>query len=76
LICVLSRKDLERLMLEQPRVGLRFLEQLSARLLETEAIVEDFAFSPSRRGSPVPCCARPRRPRTRRSTPATRSWPT
>jgi CRP-like cAMP-binding protein len=25
-------------------VGLRFLEQLSARLLETEAVVEDFAF--------------------------------
>jgi CRP/FNR family transcriptional regulator, cyclic AMP receptor protein len=44
LICVLSRKDLERLILQQPKVGLRFLEQLSARLLETEAIVEDFAF--------------------------------
>ena len=44
LICVLSRKDLERLILQHPRVGLRFLEQLSARLLETEAIVEDFAF--------------------------------
>ena len=44
LICVLSRKDLERLILQDPKVGLRFLEQLSARLLETEAIVEDFAF--------------------------------
>jgi CRP/FNR family transcriptional regulator, cyclic AMP receptor protein len=44
LICVLSRKDLERLLLQHPRVGIRFLEQLSARLLETEAIVEDFAF--------------------------------
>ena len=44
LICVLSRKDLERLILQHPKVGLRFLEQLSARLLETEAIVEDFAF--------------------------------
>jgi CRP/FNR family transcriptional regulator, cyclic AMP receptor protein len=44
LICVLSRKDLERLILEHPKVGLRFLEQLSARLLETEAVVEDFAF--------------------------------
>ena len=41
---MLSRKDLERLILQHPRVGLRFLEQLSARLLETEAIVEDFAF--------------------------------
>jgi CRP-like cAMP-binding protein len=44
LICVLSRKDLERLILQHPKVGLRFLEQLSARLVETEAIVEDFAF--------------------------------
>lgn len=44
LICVLSRKDLERLVLQHPKVGLRFLEQLSARLLETEAVVQDFAF--------------------------------
>ena len=44
LICVLSRKDLERLILQHPKVGLRFLEQLSARLVETESIVEDFAF--------------------------------
>ena len=43
-VCVLSRADLERLILAHPRVGLRFLEQLSARLLETELIVEDFAF--------------------------------
>jgi CRP/FNR family transcriptional regulator, cyclic AMP receptor protein len=44
LVCILSRRDLERLILEHPKVGLRFLEQLSARLLETEQIVEDFAF--------------------------------
>jgi CRP-like cAMP-binding protein len=44
LICVLSRTDLERLILQHPDVGLRLLEQLSARLLETEAVVEDFAF--------------------------------
>lgn len=44
LICVLSRRDLEDLIMKFPRVGLRFLEQVSARLLETEAIVEDFAF--------------------------------
>jgi CRP/FNR family cyclic AMP-dependent transcriptional regulator len=43
-VCVLSRRDLERLIMEHPKVGLRFLEQLSARLLETELIVEDFAF--------------------------------
>ena len=35
---------MERLLLENPRVGIRFLEQVSARLLETEAVVEDFAF--------------------------------
>ena len=44
LICVLSRTHLERLIRQHPKVGLRFLEQLSARLLETEAVVEDFAF--------------------------------
>jgi CRP/FNR family transcriptional regulator, cyclic AMP receptor protein len=43
-VCVLSRRDLERLIMDHPKVGLRFLEQLSARLLETELIVEDFAF--------------------------------
>lgn len=43
-VCVLSRHDLERLILQYPKVGLRFLEQVSARLLETETIVEDFAF--------------------------------
>ncbi len=44
LVCVLSRHDLERFILEHPKVGLRFLEQVSARLVETEAAVEDFAF--------------------------------
>jgi CRP/FNR family transcriptional regulator, cyclic AMP receptor protein len=44
LVCVLHRRDLERLILDYPRVGLRLLEQISARLLETELIVEDFAF--------------------------------
>lgn len=43
-VCVLSRRDLERLVMDHPKVGLRLLEQISARLLETEAIVEDFAF--------------------------------
>jgi CRP-like cAMP-binding protein len=43
-VCVLSRRDLERLIMDYPKVGLRFLEQLSARLIETELIVEDFAF--------------------------------
>jgi CRP/FNR family transcriptional regulator, cyclic AMP receptor protein len=43
-VCVLSRRDLERLIMDHPKVGLRLLEQLSARLVETELIVEDFAF--------------------------------
>lgn len=43
-VCVLSRQDIERLIMEHPKVGLRFLEQISARLVETEFIVEDFAF--------------------------------
>jgi CRP/FNR family transcriptional regulator, cyclic AMP receptor protein len=44
LLCVLSRRDLERLIMDNPKVGVRLLEQLSARLLEVELIVEDFAF--------------------------------
>lgn len=44
LVCVLSRRDLEELIMKHPKVGLRFLEQISARLLDTEAIVEEFAF--------------------------------
>lgn len=47
-VCVLARDDLERLILEHPKVGLRFLEQVSARLIETEAVVEDLAFKPVR----------------------------
>ena len=43
-VCVLSRQDLHRLIKEYPLVGIRFLEQISARLLESESMVEDFAF--------------------------------
>lgn len=45
-ICVMSRHDVERLILTHPRVGLRFLEQIGARLAETQAMVEEFAFKP------------------------------
>jgi hypothetical protein len=41
---------------EHPKVGIRFLEQVSARLLETEAVVEDFAFKSVQRGRRVSCC--------------------
>jgi CRP/FNR family cyclic AMP-dependent transcriptional regulator len=43
-VCVMSRPDVERLILAHPKVGLRFLEQVGARLAETQAMVEEFAF--------------------------------
>jgi len=45
-VCVMSRLDVERLILAYPKVGLRFLERVGARLAETQAMVEDFAFKP------------------------------
>lgn len=45
-ICVMSRLDVERLILAHPKVGLRFLERVGARLAETQAMVEEFAFKP------------------------------
>lgn len=45
-VCVMSRLDVERLILAHPKVGLRFLERVGARLAETQAMVEDFAFKP------------------------------
>ncbi len=45
-VCVMSRHDVERLILAHPKVGLRFLERVGARLAETQAMVEDFAFKP------------------------------
>jgi CRP-like cAMP-binding protein len=44
LVCVMSRPDVERLVLAHPEVGLRLLEQVGARLAETQAMVEEFAF--------------------------------
>lgn len=46
LVCVLSRHDLERLIEVHPRVGLRLLEHVSARLMEAEAAAEELAFKP------------------------------
>lgn len=46
IICAMSRRDVEQLMLSHPRVALRFLERVGARLAETEAMVEEFAFRP------------------------------
>lgn len=41
LICVLSRGDMERLLLEKPQVALRLVDSLSRRLGETRAKLEE-----------------------------------
>ena len=41
LLCVLSRGDMERLLLQKPQVALRLVESLSQRLEETRAKLED-----------------------------------
>jgi CRP/FNR family cyclic AMP-dependent transcriptional regulator len=43
-ICVLGRGDLERLIRTRPRVAIRLLEVTGRRLLDAEAVIEDFAF--------------------------------
>ncbi len=45
-VCVMSRLDVERLVMEHPKVGLRFMERVGARLAETQAMLEEFAFKP------------------------------
>lgn len=45
-VCVMSRHDVEHLILRHPKVGLRLLERVGARLAETQAMVEEFAFKP------------------------------
>lgn len=44
LLCVMSRADLERLILDKPQVALRLLEVMAARLKELEAKLEELAF--------------------------------
>lgn len=44
LILVMSRADLERLILSKPAVGLRMLEMTGRRLNDAEARLEDMAF--------------------------------
>lgn len=44
LICVLSRNDLERLILGKPQIALRLLELIGQRLQEAEAMLETMAF--------------------------------
>jgi CRP/FNR family cyclic AMP-dependent transcriptional regulator len=49
-LCVMSRSDVERLILEKPQVAMRFLEAMAKRLQATERKLEDLAFKgiPSR----------------------------
>ncbi len=44
LICVMSRNDLERLILSKPQLALRMLEITGKRLREAETRLEDLAF--------------------------------
>lgn len=43
-ICVMSRTDLERLILDRPQVALRILEITGERLRDAESRLEDLAF--------------------------------
>lgn len=43
-LCVMSRADVEHLVLSKPRVGLRFLELMAGRLRDIEARMENVAF--------------------------------
>ena len=45
-LCVMSRPDVERLMLEKPRVAFRLVEALGERLVQIERQLEDVAFKP------------------------------
>lgn len=44
LLCIMSRADVERLILQRPQVALRFVESLGRRLNELETRLEDVAF--------------------------------
>ncbi|MFQ5575456.1 MAG: Crp/Fnr family transcriptional regulator [Anaerolineae bacterium] len=44
LLCVMSRHDVERLILDKPQVGLRIMQVLSERLQESETRQEELAF--------------------------------
>jgi CRP-like cAMP-binding protein len=43
-LCVMSREDVERMLLTKPRVALRIFEALGSRLRETETRLEEIAF--------------------------------
>jgi len=43
-LCVMSRSDVEHLLLSKPRVALRFMEMIAARLKDVETRMETVAF--------------------------------
>jgi CRP-like cAMP-binding protein len=43
-LCVMSRMDVEQLLLNKPQVGLRIMEVLARRLQDAETKLEDMAF--------------------------------
>ncbi len=43
-LCVMSRSDVEHLLLSKPRVALRFMEMIAARLRDVETRMETVAF--------------------------------
>ena len=43
-VCIMTRDDIETLILEKPRIGLRLLEVLGSRLLATETRLEEVVF--------------------------------
>ncbi len=43
-LCVMSRGDAERMLLEKPRVALRFMEAMARRLQAAESQLEEIAF--------------------------------
>ena len=46
--CVMTRSDVEHLLLAKPKVALRFLEAVGQRLKESEARLEEIAFKNAR----------------------------
>jgi len=44
LLCVMSRHDVERLILNNPKVAFRLMQLLSGRLIESETRLEELAF--------------------------------
>ncbi|HMO58983.1 MAG TPA: Crp/Fnr family transcriptional regulator [Roseiflexaceae bacterium] len=74
LLCLMSREDVKRMLLSDPRIATRIAEILGQRLISAEQRLSDFAFKnlPQRMASLLLQMARP--PRSRRFRP-TGSFP-